>query len=227
MESQGTKLAMEEVVHDLNNVFQTILQAAYLISADDAHAGNADVITRSVEQCRRILGLEGSGEPASLSEAADRAITFVQDSIAVSGGPALTVSVAVDPDIRITKAPAMERALVNLLMNATSAAESARRRRVGVVIEAVQDPDLVTMTVADDGPGIPKRLLQAIFTPRFSATEGGEGLGLHIVASVVREFGGTIEAANAPSGGAVFTLRFPARSRAIEPRAASSTACAG
>ena len=57
MGEQGqAKLAMEGVVHDLNNVFQTILQAAFLISADEAHAASADIIARGVAQCRRILG---------------------------------------------------------------------------------------------------------------------------------------------------------------------------
>jgi signal transduction histidine kinase len=229
MGEQGqAKLAMEGVVHDLNNVFQTILHAAFLISADEAHRASADIVARGVAQCRRILGLEGSGESEALLEVVERAVSFVHDSLEVSGGPALRVSVTAAPEIGIAKAPAMERALVNLLVNAARAAESERRSRVGVQIEAVQELGQVVMRVTDDGPGIPNGLLQAIFTPRFSVNEGGEGLGLHIVASVVREFGGTIEAANAPSGGAVFTIRFPAEPRTIESSVVvSSTACAG
>ncbi|KOV85429.1 histidine kinase [Nocardia sp. NRRL S-836] len=68
--------------------------------------------------------------------------------------------------------------------------------------------------VADSGPGIPDEALPHIFDRFYKADTArsrseGSGLGLAIAWENARLHGGTIEAANAPSGGAVFTLRLP------------------
>ncbi|MEU7475990.1 HAMP domain-containing sensor histidine kinase [Lentzea sp. NPDC042327] len=68
--------------------------------------------------------------------------------------------------------------------------------------------------VADSGPGIPPDALPHIFDRFYKADTArsrseGSGLGLAIAWENARLHGGTIEAANAPSGGAVFTLRLP------------------
>lgn len=68
--------------------------------------------------------------------------------------------------------------------------------------------------VADSGPGIPEEALPHIFDRFYKADTArsrseGSGLGLAIAWENARLHGGTIEAANAPSGGAVFTLRLP------------------
>ena len=70
-----------------------------------------------------------------------------------------------------------------------------------------------TVTVRDHGPGIDEADLPLVFERfyRSPAARGmaGSGLGLAIVRHVVEAHGGGVEAANAPDGGAVFTLRFP------------------
>jgi two-component system sensor histidine kinase KdpD len=68
------------------------------------------------------------------------------------------------------------------------------------------------LSVADHGPGIPAELLPRVFEKFFrapNAPAGGSGLGLTIAKGFVEAHGGSIIAANRPSGGAVFTLRFP------------------
>ena len=74
----------------------------------------------------------------------------------------------------------------------------------------------VVLTVADRGPGIPEEDLPRIFERFYrvdkarSRAAGGTGLGLSIVSDTVRRQGGTVEAANRPGGGAVFTVRWSA-----------------
>ena len=74
------------------------------------------------------------------------------------------------------------------------------------------DPDRAhaCLTVADNGPGIPPGQAERIFAPYFS-TKGakGSGLGLSIVAGVVKAAGGCISLSQAPGGGAVFTILLP------------------
>jgi two-component system sensor histidine kinase MtrB len=74
----------------------------------------------------------------------------------------------------------------------------------------------VEIAVADRGPGVPEELLGAVFD-RFVKAEAarsrsdGSGLGLSIARENAVLHGGTLEAANGPDGGAVFTLWLPAR----------------
>lgn len=82
----------------------------------------------------------------------------------------------------------------------------------GAPVRVVVRPGVIE--VSDNGPGIPADALPHIFDRFYKADTArsrseGSGLGLAIAWENARLHGGTIEAANAPSGGAVFTLRLP------------------
>jgi signal transduction histidine kinase len=73
------------------------------------------------------------------------------------------------------------------------------------------DGDDATVEVADQGDGIKREALPRIFTKFWhDARRGGTGLGLFIAKGIVEAHGGTIEAGNAPVGGAVVRFRLPA-----------------
>ena len=84
-----------------------------------------------------------------------------------------------------------------------------------VLVSMSMEPEGVVLSVVDHGPGIPEADLDRIFERFYrvdtarSRAAGGTGLGLAIVSDTVRRRGGTVEAANRPSGGAVFTVRWP------------------
>ncbi len=84
----------------------------------------------------------------------------------------------------------------------------------------------VRLTVTDDGPGIDPADLPFIFDRfyRAQAARGtqGAGLGLAICRALVEAQGGTIEAAEAPGGGAVFTVRLPLLAAGESRRRAAS-----
>ncbi|MGH2937327.1 MAG: ATP-binding protein [Solirubrobacterales bacterium] len=106
----------------------------------------------------------------------------------------------------------LHRLVLNLLDNAT------QHTPEGATIElrlSQQGNDAV-VEVADDGPGIPQAMRTQIFD-RFVRGEGpadtargtGTGLGLAIVSAVAASHGGTVEATDSPSGGALFRARIP------------------
>jgi two-component system sensor histidine kinase BaeS len=85
-----------------------------------------------------------------------------------------------------------------------------------VTLDAAATAAGVAITVRDTGPGIPSEDLQHVFERFYRAevardrASGGSGLGLAIVAALTGAMGGTVSAANAPTGGAVFCVELPA-----------------
>ena len=105
---------------------------------------------------------------------------------------------------------ALLRVARNLLDNAFAVADT-------VVVEVRQNADGPTMSVTDNGPGVPPDQRDRIFEPfvRLSGSpRGGTGLGLAIVRRTVESHGGTVTCDPTANGGARFTLRLPARDRA-------------
>ncbi|HEY7767791.1 sensor histidine kinase [Longimicrobium sp.] len=75
------------------------------------------------------------------------------------------------------------------------------------------DTETLRVSVEDTGPGISPEAADKVFDPFFTTRAPGEGtgLGLAIVASTVADFGGRVEVAAAPGGGAAFVLSLPTR----------------
>lgn len=110
----------------------------------------------------------------------------------------------------------LREAFTNLYANAIHHGGDGGR----VTVRADDEDDHVVVSVADTGPGIPERDLPHVFD-RFhqgdeSRSGGGSGLGLAITRAAVERHGGTVEAANGPTGGAVFTVRLPAHPSHVE-----------
>jgi len=99
----------------------------------------------------------------------------------------------------------LERAVNNLLDNA------ARHSPPDGTVDI--DVDSAGVRVRDHGPGVDEQDLPHVFDRFYRGANGrgqqGSGLGLSIVRQVSEQHGGSVSAANAPDGGAVFTIRLP------------------
>jgi len=84
-----------------------------------------------------------------------------------------------------------------------------------ITVDCATDAQDALLKVADEGPGIPQDELPYLFDRFFrgagarASESEGVGLGLALSQSIIHAQGGHIEAANAPGGGAVFTVRIP------------------
>ena len=102
-------------------------------------------------------------------------------------------------------------ALRNLLENAVNYSPEGGR----IVLESGTDGGWIALSVADEGPGLPPADLSRVFERFYRVDKsrtrdpGGTGLGLAIVKHLVELHGGRVEAANRPTGGALFTIRLP------------------
>src|SRR5262249_47025664 len=113
----------------------------------------------------------------------------------------------------------MQQVLLNLLINAiTAAAENGKTRNV-TVWTAASTPPYVELGVHDSGKGIAEADLGRIFDPFFTTKPEGLGMGLTISRTIVEAHGGRIAAENDPAGGAIFRVRLRT-DRATAPRRA-------
>jgi two-component system, OmpR family, sensor kinase len=104
------------------------------------------------------------------------------------------------------------RALENLVRNAVKFAPEGTAVEVEVTRRV--NPERAVATVADRGPGVPEKHLEAIFEPFFRSTSstgtGGFGLGLAIARRAVAAHRGAIRASNRAGGGLLVEIVLPA-----------------
>jgi PAS domain S-box-containing protein len=107
----------------------------------------------------------------------------------------------------------LRQALLNLLRNAAEAiSEEDARRRITVRGTSKRETNgkvWAVIEIQDTGEGIQPNDLQRIFIPFFTTKSKGHGVGLALAHRVITDHGGTLTAANAPEGGAVFTIKLP------------------
>lgn len=103
----------------------------------------------------------------------------------------------------------IQQVVLNLLLNAADAMASTPAPNRAIEIAAVHTPPVVTVSIADRGPGVAQSRLQEIFEPFYSSKSEGLGLGLAISRSIIAAHGGRLWAVNNPTGGATlhFTLQ--------------------
>jgi two-component system sensor histidine kinase MtrB len=167
-----------------------------------------------------LARLEGGGGDLTLEDVPVRELF---GRIADRHGPALrdrriTLDVHVQPpDLTVHgDAHKLEQAMQNLAANALRHTPEGGR----VTLRAEGHEEEARFTVRDTGPGISPEHLPHIFerfykadVARSAASMSGSGLGLSIVRAIVERHGGSVTAANAPDGGAVFEIRIPRTAR--------------
>ncbi|PYS41849.1 MAG: hypothetical protein DMF71_10515 [Acidobacteria bacterium] len=134
--------------------------------------------------------------------------------LAVNRGSSPTVREGLETGLQVHADLRMLRqALLNLFRNATEAIDETRADR-RVVVNSSTETDRAgkhwaVISVRDTGPGIAESDLHKIFIPFFTTKTQGHGIGLALTHRVITAHGGTLTAANAFEGGAVFTIRLP------------------
>ena len=210
MES-GLDLTLRGLIHDLNNVFQTLMEAADLFSDDPRWSPVSATILRCVERGQDIaMSMQTVQQPSALlATVLEDALTFVQDWVTLSHGPQIRFACEVEPGLMLRHPWAWERVLINLFMNAVRAMPAGGT----ISVDARHTGDGIQIVVADEGCGIAPDLLPRIFEPHVTTKLGGPaagGLGLHIVHTIVEREDGQVHAANRDGRGAEFTILIPA-----------------
>ncbi len=212
MSSTDTDLNLRGLVHDLNNVFQTLLDAADALSEDSEWAPVAGAIHRSVEHGQRLArsiiqaGVQPTAETFDVSSIVEVAVQYARDFAKSTHRPPIEFRTAIQPGLFVSgNKVSWERLFVNLLLNSLQAMPKG-----GVVdVEALYRADAILIRLCDNGPGIPAKILPRIFEPHFSTKPSNSGLGLHIVRTIADENGASVTARNLEEGGAEFVIAIP------------------
>lgn len=211
------------IAHELNQPLAALrtlsANAARFMERGDltTAAGNLERIGVLVDNMGRITSqLKGfarksSGRivPVPVRPALENALFLLDGRLRKAG---VTVALNLpDGDLSALCEPnRLEQVLVNLIGNAADAMDG--QTAAALEIGAVRHGGRVVISVRDHGPGIGADAAAHLFEPFFTTKEQGVGLGLGlpISAGIIRDFGGNLDGANHPGGGAVFTVDLPA-----------------
>lgn len=108
----------------------------------------------------------------------------------------------------------LSRAIGNVIENALAAmhiSEQEQNVRPGSKLEFITRSDLkmITLTIKDNGQGIPENILQKIFEPLFSTKSFGVGLGMGIIEQIIKEHGGEVIIMSHQDEGTLVSLSLP------------------
>ena len=226
---------VQEVAHDLNNNFATILAHAYTLR------GGEDAVSRGIGEAILETTLDASESLKAMVRPAGQDATEYRPLVEVNQivrttlhmmapnwrlgrlqlrqvpeEPGLTADGYASARLTVTLAPAgyvaanatdIRRALTNIILNALEAVPSHQ----GLVeVTSGRDGRWAFIKVRDNGAGVPDGAEEEIFQ-RSVSTKGSDyrGLGLAISRRVAEEHGGSLDIASGAAMGSTFTLRLP------------------
>jgi two-component system OmpR family sensor kinase len=218
---QRLRQLLADVSHELRTPLTSIQGFAELFRLESAQdrVDQAVILRRIEEESARmktlvddLLLLARLDETRAVERApvdlAVLAADACSDAVAAEPGRAVTLD-APEPVVVAGDSDHLRQALANLVTNAL------KHTPAGTPIEvaARQTDGTAHVVVRDHGPGLQGDALAHAFDRFWQADHArvgpGAGLGLSIVAAIAQEHGGSVTAANAPGGGAVFTLDLP------------------
>lgn len=203
------------VAHEVNNPLAAITAWLGLLKADladrpaalanlDLLAGQVDRITRTI---RSLLGFARQRESRDARVPLAQLIgTVAELFVGRMRGKGLHFHREVPDGLPAVRGDAdqLQEVVINLLENACQALDQGQQ----VWLTASADDRWVTITIADDGPGLgpdPERL----FTPFFTTKTNGTGLGLTVARRLCIAHGGRLDAEPRAGGGALFRIVLP------------------
>jgi two-component system, OmpR family, osmolarity sensor histidine kinase EnvZ len=205
IEQRTTMLA--GVSHDL----RTVLTRFKLELALLGDTPEIDAIKKDVDEMAAMLEAYlafARGDTGEQSAPTDMAAFLEELKIdAERHGHRASVTFHGEPEVTVRPA-AFKRCLANLVTNAGRFAKT-------VAITGHRDHRWLTVTIDDDGPGIPPNLREDVFKPFLrlddarNQDQGGTGLGLAIARDIARSHGGDITLGDSPLGGLRATVRVP------------------
>jgi signal transduction histidine kinase len=207
------------VAHEVNSPLTAIALSAEMLGRGLTAPADRDEAIAIANDARRtatalhdLLAFARKGQteaaPILLNDVVTRSIgtirSLLRERNVIVERDADSIAVSVTGD-----ASALERVVINLMINATQAMETQSSPRI-IRVQIVTDHDTATLSVQDSGPGFAPGAAERVFERFFTTKPPGKGtgLGLWMVAEVVASHGGTIAAVDTGAG-ARFDVKLP------------------
>jgi two-component system NtrC family sensor kinase len=191
-----------------------VSQSPNLQELADAVAKIEYHIVRAKTVTHRLLGFARRMEPVTervnINAILDESIEFLKNearyrNIEIVGNYA--------PDLPLTTSDSaqLQQVFLNILNNAIDAI--GKDGKIVVNTRQLAKNHEVVAEISDDGPGMPKEIIDKIFDPFFTTKEVGKGtgLGLSISYSIVEKLGGRMMVASEEGQGTTFSIYLPVR----------------
>lgn len=224
--NRAKDLLLSRTGHDIRNHVGSVLAHATLAWA--AGTGGASEQLEAIEDtCQHLLELlDTLVDQAALASGSYsvRPITFSLEELVCSVGGELAEGTLRSKQQELVQAPpavvhavhADPRRLTQVLHNFIENASKFSQPGTTIEVTIEARGETVVVEVLDEGPGIPIHMLPHLFDPladignRPTGGEASSGLGLTVVADIIRRHGGEVWGRNRASGGAAFGFALPA-----------------
>ena len=208
------------VSHDVNNALGCVLPLVQQIIADvqsnrlkvDTLSHDVEQIEQSIQTCRRIFGgmlaltrgaIQGSAQ-ANVRRALESTLAVLRDSLERRG-----IKLDVQLGDVVPHIPVGQGDLEQLFLNLTTNAKDAMPTGGVLSIKARNLGSNLELVIRDTGCGITPELIPRIQEPFFTTKPNGNGLGLSICRSIIRNAGGRIEIDSGVGVGTQITVLLP------------------
>ncbi len=230
--------------HDLNNLLTTafghIDLARLLIhesEADQSLQHVAESLTQITKLSAQLLTYSGKAPLNSKSLEFNELLRKIQSIMAVSVSKKAHFTICLAPERLVLRGEEsqLQQVALNLVLNASEALQGCggdieiattkiSRASLAPTIQLQIAPDVVylaKLSVRDAGVGIPEYVLSRLFEPFFSTKGQGRGLGMSVVAGIVRAHRGAIEILSSPVSGTTVSVYLALESTVPETAIAS------
>ncbi len=200
------------VAHDLKGPLNTILNAVYLMDAKpEKSAEMKEMIVNAVDSASRMLNEVRNKTVSEILNYEEIDVAPFIENI-VNETP-ITRNIEIKTELKHVTVYfdklRMRRVIDNLIRNSIDAMPDGGLLQVS---DRVED-GMVIIEVKDTGTGMPKEMIDKLFTPFHTTKASGTGLGLHYCKTTVNEHGGYIEVKSKVGVGTTFILKIPLRKR--------------
>lgn len=218
------------IAHELGTPLNVVAGRANLIATEELTREDVVEFSKTIAQqahrmteiIRQLLGFvhrrPGRREASDFTQLASQIIDLLAPA-AQKGNVSLELEKAEGvPDVMVDKSH-IQQVLMNLVINGIQAMPQGGRLKITVgvarsrhvAVNEGPERDYVTMSVQDEGVGIPEDRIKRIFDPFFTTKEPGQGtgLGLSIAYGIMEEHDGWIGVESGPGKGSRFTMYLP------------------
>ena len=205
------------ISHDLNNLLASIVTRIELMEEQASHGQPISskqlgtlksASLKASDLTARVMGL-GRKPAVMVDQDLGMLLESIMELLRMMVGPHIALDLErVGGPLRVAVGrEQVEQVIVNLVGNARDALEGRGSIRIRLDELDHEDGHFARITIADDGPGIPREALAQLFEPFF--TTKGTGLGLASVRAIVNAMGGEIRVDATRTEGAAFEVYLP------------------